>query len=106
MTAVSTVSIPTENGSKYLQQLCKHWSHKMPVEFTPQQGSVTFPAEGRAGSWPGEAVLSLTAQDDALACRLEASVPEQRDVLKKVVADHLDRFAFKEAPLAFDWQDA
>lgn len=24
--------VPTENGWKYLQQLCKHWSHKLDVE--------------------------------------------------------------------------
>jgi hypothetical protein len=27
------------------------------------------------------------------------------DALKGVVARHLDRFAFREAPLRFDWQD-
>jgi hypothetical protein len=27
------------------------------------------------------------------------------DALKGAVARHVDRFAFREAPLAFDWQD-
>jgi len=29
----------------------------------------------------------------------------QLDALKGAVARHIDRFAFREAPLAFDWRD-
>ncbi len=105
MTAISTARVPTGNAGKYLQQLCKHWSHSLTVDFTPQAGTVTFPKEGRGGTWPGEATLSMTAEADALACTLEASVPAQLEALKSVVASHLDRFAFKEAPLTFDWRD-
>ena len=35
--------IPTAAASRYLQQLCKHWSHKFPVEFTPTHGEITLP---------------------------------------------------------------
>lgn len=34
---VSEARIPTASASKYLQQLCKHWSHKFQVEFTPEK---------------------------------------------------------------------
>ena len=105
MSTISTVKVPTEHASRYLQQLCKHWSHNLEVAFTPEAGTVTFPKEGRTGTWPGDAVLSMTAEDDSLACRLEASASGQLEALKDVVARHLDRFAFREAPLAFDWQD-
>ena len=64
---------------------------------------MTFPAEGRSGRWAGDAVLTLTAGPDALECRIDASEPGQLEALKGVVASHLDRFAFREAPLAFDW---
>lgn len=40
-----------------------------------------------------------------LECRLETSAAGQLDALKGAVARHIDRFAFHEAPLAFDWQD-
>ena len=40
-----------------------------------------------------------------LDVRIDATAPEQRDTLKTVVASHLDRFAFREAPLPFAWQD-
>jgi hypothetical protein len=48
----------------------------------------------------------LKAEKDRLECKLEASAEAQREALKGVVANHLDRFAFREAPLKFDWRDA
>jgi uncharacterized protein len=105
VSAAATATVPTESGSRYLQQLCKHWSHNLPVEFTSERGTIRFPAEGRAGSFPGEAVVTFEARPAALEVRIDASAPEQRDVMKGVVARHLDRFAFREAPLPFDWRD-
>jgi hypothetical protein len=34
-----------------------------------------------------------------------AGTAGQLDTLKGAVARHIDRFAFREAPLAFDWRD-
>jgi len=101
----STARIPTAKGSRYLQQLCKHWSHNLSVEFTPEAGTVVFPRNARGAEWPGDATLTLQVHEDSLECRLEASADGQFDALKDVVARHLDRFAFREAPLHFDWQD-
>jgi len=100
----ATAEVPTENGSRYLQQLCKHWSHSLAVEFTPEHGQVTFPAEGRSGTFPGDGRAIFAAGEAALTVRIEASTPEQLTTLEGVVARHLDRFAFREAPLAFDWR--
>jgi uncharacterized protein len=105
MSNSSTAAVPTTSGSKYLQQLCKHWSHNLTVEFTPEQGRVIFPRDARGADWPGEGVVTMTAAPESLLCRIEASAPEQRDALKDALARHLDRFAFREAPLAFDWED-
>ena len=102
----TTARVPTVNGSRYLQQLCKHWSHDLSVEFTPEAGTVIFPKDARGADWPGDATLTLKAEKDTLECRLEASAGDQREALKGVVSGHLDRFAFREAPLKFDWQDA
>ena len=103
MTAVSQARVPTKHASRYLQQVCKHRAHNLAVEFTPESGTVTFPADARGASWQGEARVEFTAEADTLVCRIVASEPGQLEGLKGAVARHVDRFAFREAPLAFDW---
>lgn len=86
--------IETPRASRYLQQICKHFAHKIPVEFDAAQGSIGFPV--------GE--CRLTADDERL--RLDLSAPDgaQLTQLKDVVVRHLVRFAFREE-LAIAWQD-
>jgi hypothetical protein len=83
----------TASGAKYLQQLCKHWSHKFEVEFSENRGQVRFPS----------AVATMEASADALLVTIETHDTESVEQLKEVVANHLDRFAFREAPLPFIW---
>jgi hypothetical protein len=105
---VSAVSaearVPTASASRYLQQVCKHWAHNLAVEFTPERGSVTFPKDARGASWAGDGRVVFTAEPDVLAVRIEASEPDQLEGLKGAVARHIDRFAFREAPLTFEWK--
>ncbi len=89
----TTGTYATPNASRYLQQLCKHWSHKLEVELSRDAGVVRFPA----------AVANMKAGDTALAVVIEAEDQATLDRMKDVVASHLDRFAFREAPLAFRW---
>ena len=93
--SVSVARVPTGSASRYLQQLAKHWSHKMEVSFTAEEGTIAFPNGSR---------LEMKADTDTLDVVL--SVPEGEDVerMRGVVASHLDRFAFQEAPLTFDWR--
>jgi len=100
----SVSSVPTTHGSRYLQQLCKHWQHSLDVEFTAEQGKIRFPYNARGADWPGDGHVYLTATPDALDVRIEASSADHLEALKGAVARHLDRFAFREAPLPFDWQ--
>ncbi|MEO7688472.1 MAG: DUF2218 domain-containing protein [Sphingomonas sp.] len=100
----ATASVPTPSGSKYLQQLCKHWSHNLTVEFTADHGTVIFPKDARGADHPGDALVTFDAGADALQVRIDATSPEQLEGLKGAVARHLDRFAFREAPLPFDWK--
>lgn len=93
----STATVPTSHASRYLQQLCKHWAHKLEVSFTPEHGVVKL---------PDEALATLDAGPDGLAVRVEAGDAETLERMKGVVVRHLDRFAFREAPLTFDWHDA
>ena len=96
--------VPTASASKYLQQLCKHWSHNLAVEFTPEHGTVTFPREGRGGSHPGDGIATMDAVEGGLTVRIDATSAMQLEGLKGAMARHLDRFAFREAPLPFDWR--
>jgi hypothetical protein len=102
----SAASVPTKSASRYLQQLCKHWAHNMAVEFDAERGTVIFPRDARGADWPGDAVFTMAAGPGTLDCRIEASAPGQLQALKGAVERHLDRFAFREAPLAYDWKDA
>ena len=100
----AVAAAPTKSTSRYLQQLCKHWSHHFPVEFTPEEGKITFPKDAGGNSFPADATVTLRAGASALDVRVDASAPEQLAAIKSAVASHLDRFAFREAPLAFDWR--
>jgi hypothetical protein len=102
----STASVPTTSGSKYMQQLCKHWSHNLEVDFDAEKGTVVFPRDTRGADWPDKAVVTMIAHPDTLECRIDASVEPQLEGMKGVLARHLDRFAFREAPLPFTWTDA
>ena len=106
MASSSTAMVPTTSGSKYLQQLCKHWSHNLEVDFTPEQGTVIFPRDARGADWPDRAVVTMINHPDTLECRIDASCDGQLQGMKGALARHLDRFAFREAPLPFEWHDA
>ncbi len=101
----ATAKVPTAHASKYLQQVCKHWEHNLAVTFDAQQGTVTFPRDARGASWPGDAVVTFSAHTGMLECHIAASEPDQRDGLKGAVERHIDRLAFREAPLTYDWTD-
>ena len=94
--SLSVARVPTLSASRYLQQLAKHWSHKMEVSFTPEEGTILFPNGSK---------LEMRVASEALDIVL--TVPEDGDVarMREVVASHLDRFAFREAPLTFDWRE-
>ena len=94
MAEISKAVLRTPNASRYLQQLCKHWSHKFEVRFDATDGHVPLPG----------ADLDLAASDDALSATI--TLKEEGDMarLQKVVADHLNRFAFREGELDFEWR--
>jgi hypothetical protein len=84
----SIAHIETSHASQYLQQLCKHFAHKLKVEFTPTEGRIPFAA--------GTCVLA--ADDDVLTLQVDAGGPEELARVQDVVARHLARFAFRDPP--------
>lgn len=98
MTQTSTTrahaEIATPAASRYLQQLCKHFAHKLPVSFDSAAGKISFSIGDCDLSADGERLrLDLTSPDGS-----------QMTQLKDVVIRHLVRFAFRE-DLAIAWQD-
>ncbi|MDB6178725.1 DUF2218 domain-containing protein [Paracoccus sp. Z330] len=81
----SRATIPTARARTYLQQLCKHFGHKVPVEFTPEDGQITLPF----------GVCALRADDSALTLTNTADA-DSISRMDAVIGDHLARFAFRE----------
>lgn len=89
----TTCNVPTAHASRYLQQLCKHWTHKFEVSFDATHGTIAM-AEDR--------IITLDATADHLQVRLNAP-DEVTAHLQQVIDKHIARFAFREE-LVFDWQ--
>ncbi|AYG64568.1 MULTISPECIES: DUF2218 domain-containing protein [unclassified Rhizobium] len=85
--ATSISNVKTDHASRYLQQLCKHWSHRFSVEFDAAAGKVPFSPENS---------LDLAAEPGILIMTLTVEKPEDLERMQNVVADHLKRFAFRE----------
>jgi hypothetical protein len=83
----SQAQVPTASASRYLQQICKHWSHKFAVAFTPERGTVPFSEDRRC---------EFSAADGMLTMRIEAVDDATLERTQHVVVDHLKRFAFRE----------
>ena len=92
--STSHAEIPTASASRSLQQLCKHFAHKLPVTFDP--------AEGRIGFSIGD--VDLHAGEAGLRIDLTSPDAERLEQLKDVVVRHLVRFAFREE-LTVAWAD-
>ena len=105
MSYIATSRVPTQSASKYLQQVCKHWEHNLPVSFDASQGEIAFAKDARGADWPADALVTLDAEAEILVCTITASAEGQRDGLKGALERHIDRFAFREVPLTYNWTD-
>ena len=63
----SVARVESERASIYLQQLCKHFAHKRPVEFTPERGQISLAA----------GMCRLEASGGVLTIRAEAEDAEK-----------------------------
>ncbi len=100
----STTRFDSERAERYLVQLCKHFAHKVPASYESagdgpaqdrMEGKVDFP-------W---GVCRMSATGDGLAIICEAADAESLKRVEYVVADHVERFAWREKP-RIDWQPA
>ncbi len=95
LAVTSLARVPTPKASGYLQQLCKHFGHKIPATFDETSGHLTFTS--------GE--CRLTAEPDVLLLACASPDQAQLETLQDIIARHLQRFTFREE-LVIDWQPA
>lgn len=91
----ASASFETEHASKYLQQLCKHFAHKVAVEYDATRGQAALP--------PGPATLN--ADPAGLHVTVTADTEEGLKRAKHAIDAHLVTFAFRENFETMDWQD-
>lgn len=95
--SVSEAEVRTAKASGYLQQLCKHFGHRIPVSFDADRGRIEFEK--------GVCELDAARAPEILHMRVSAESPEARARLEEVVGSHLVRFAFREE-MRVDWTPA
>ncbi|MCP1314192.1 MULTISPECIES: DUF2218 domain-containing protein [unclassified Halomonas] len=94
---ISRADIATESGSRLINRLCKHWSHKLEVEYTDQDARIVFPDE--------KGTCLLHAEADKLSVSIETLDQEALDQLEGVVESHLVRMAAKDETLEIVWEN-
>jgi uncharacterized protein len=85
---------PTAHASKYLQQLCKHFAHKVEVSFDDSHGHAALP------SGPAE----LTADAEGLSVRIVSEDAKAMIQSRFAIDVHLVTFAHREGFTGLSWQ--
>jgi hypothetical protein len=88
----SSANIETAQAVRYMKQLCRHFSHRLPVTFDDERGRIQFDF----------GVCDLVAGEGVLTLRASADDDEGRARVEEVIARHLERFAHRD-PFAVRW---
>lgn len=89
-----TNTLTTQEASRIIKRLCKHWAHKLDVEYDDTQGRVKFSESN---------ICLLQAQENKLLIELTVDNEESQQQLAQVVIDHVKRMA-KEPIVEAEWQ--
>lgn len=89
----STAHYPTDHGSRYLQQLCKHFAHKTDVSYDETKGTVAL------SSGPAELLA------DAAVLTVRVSAEDIKGIIQArfVIDSHLVTFAHRENFTGLTW---
>ena len=90
---VTTGTFATAQGAKYLQQLCKHFAHKIETSCSETEGRLHFDM----------GTAFLTADESGLTVRFELQHDDSFEAAQHVIDSHLERFAFREDFKHLDW---
>jgi len=88
----SHVIIETENASKYLKQLCRHFAHKVEVEYDDVKAEVSF--------IPGP--CKMLAREGLLIIEAESILDQGLLITQSIIDQHIKKFAWREE-LTLDW---
>ncbi len=91
---VAEAQVKSQQASRYLVQLCKHFAHKTPTDYDPSRGRVDFQ--------PGLCLMHAVGDQLSLRCEAHSEPVLQR--VKGIVEVHLVRFARGET-LTVTWTD-
>ena len=83
----------TANASRYLQQLARHWAHNNEVVFDATSADIVLRGNR----------VQLQADADALVATLTTGPEGDLARLREAFEDHINRFAYREAPLPLEW---
>ena len=89
---ISSTTITTAERARIISRLCKHWGHRLPVEYDETRGRIELPF----------GLCLLTAGAGTLELRLEGTPEADMDQFEQVVADHAQRMARGET-YAWHW---
>lgn len=90
----TTGHLKTAHASKYLQQLCKHFGHKIEVSFDENKGWAAF-VMGTA---------HMTAEADRLMVTCDVEDEKAVEAVHHVIDSHLETFAFREEVKTMTWE--
>ena len=92
----SEARVVTYRAPHYIKTLCRHFSQRVPAEYTDERGTAQFPF----GS------CEMLARADALILRVQAEDAESFARVKDVVGGHLEDFAYRGETIRVQWVDA
>ena len=98
MSATATGLAHCEKPERYIKQLVSHWGHKFATSYDEGDGMGTFPFSEHTSA-------VMTARPEGIAITLTTADKEENERMRGVIERHIDRFAFREAPLTYEWND-
>ena len=98
MSSTATGFAACQKPERYIQQVVKHWSHKMATSWDEGDGMGLLPFSEHTNA-------VLTARKDGIAMTLTTADLEENVRMRGVIERHIDRFAFREAPLSYEWKE-
>ncbi len=85
----------TSHAGKYIAQLCKHFSHKVEVEYDDKLGRAELPL----------GTAHMFAHDNAMEVVMDVSDESRLGMARDVIDRHLVTFAFRENFQNMDWTE-